>query len=52
MASNLRESFDGLSQTIYEGVKMYNSLPANIKQSDRLQTFKQELKEYYIFQVG
>jgi len=25
---------------------MYNSLLANIKQSDRLETFKQELKEY------
>jgi len=30
----------------YEGVKMYNSLPVNIKQSDRLKTFKRKLKEY------
>jgi len=30
----------------YKGVKMYNSLPANIKQSDRLETFKHQLKEY------
>jgi len=29
----------------YEKVKMYNSLPANIKQSDRLKTFKHKLKE-------
>jgi len=35
----------------YEGVKMYNSLPANIKQSDRLKTFKQELKEYIISRI-
>jgi len=32
----------------YEGVKMYNSLPANIKQSDRLKTFKHELKGYIL----
>jgi len=30
----------------YEGVKMYNSLRANMKQSDRLETFKHKLKEY------
>jgi len=35
----------------YEGVKMYNSLPANIKQSDRLKTFKRELKEYIIDRI-
>jgi len=30
----------------YEGVKMYNFLSTSIKQSDRLKTFKRELKEY------
>jgi len=25
---------------------MYNSLPADIKESDKLETFKRELKEY------
>jgi len=35
----------------YEGVKMYNSLPANIKQSDKLKTFKHKLKEYIITRI-
>jgi len=35
----------------YEGVKMYNSLPADIKQSDRLKTFKRELKEYILNRI-
>jgi len=32
-------------------VKMYNSLPANIKQSDRLKIFKHELKEYILSRI-
>jgi len=43
----LRKTRNAQKNVFYvSGVKMYNSLPANIKQSDRLETFKHELKEY------
>jgi len=42
----LRKTKSAQKSVFYEGVKMYNSLPASIKQSDRLKTFKRELKEY------
>jgi len=42
----LRKTRNAQKSVFYEGVKMYNSLPANIKQSDRLKTFKHQLKEY------
>jgi len=34
----------------YEGIKMYNSLSANIK-NDRLKIFKRELKEYILNRI-
>jgi len=47
----LRKTRSAQKSLFYERVKMYNSLPANIKQSDRLKTFKQELKEYIIRRI-
>jgi len=44
----LRKTRSAQKNVFYEGVKIYNSLPANIKQSDRLKTFKRELKEYIL----
>jgi len=44
----LRKIKSAQKSVSYEGVKIYNSLPADIKQSDRLETFKHELKEYRI----
>jgi len=35
----LRKIKSAQKNMFYEGVKMYNSLPANIKQNDRLKTF-------------
>lgn len=35
----------------YEGVKMYNILPAEIKQCDRVEAFKRLLKEYIVTNV-
>jgi len=32
----------------YEGIKMYNALPLELKQCDRLTTFKRMIKEYLI----
>lgn len=32
----------------YEGIQMYNSMPSELKQCDRLTTFKRMLKEYII----
>lgn len=32
----------------YEGVKMYNAVPAGIKQCDRLIIFKRRLKEFIL----
>jgi len=42
----LRKTKSVQKSLFYEGVKMYNSLPTNIKQSERLKTFKQELNKY------
>jgi len=42
----VRKTRNAQKSVFYEGVKIYNSLPANIKQSDRLKTFKHKLKEY------
>jgi len=44
----LRKTRSAQKSVVYEGVKMYNSLPASMKQSDRLKTFKRELKEYIL----
>jgi len=30
----------------YEGIQMYNAMPSELKQRDRLTTFKRMLKEY------
>jgi len=42
----LRKTKSAQKSVFYKGVKMYNFLPANIKQSDKLETFKHELREY------
>jgi len=42
----LRKTRSAQKSLFYEEVKTYNSLPADIKQSDRLKTVKRELKEY------
>jgi len=47
----LRKTRSAQKSVFYEEVKMYNSLPANIKQSDRLKTFKHELKEYILSRI-
>jgi len=46
-----RKTRSAQKSLFYEGVKMYNSLPANIKQSDRLKTFKRQLKEYILDRI-
>jgi len=40
-----RKSRNARKSKFYEGMKMYNSLPAGIKQRDRPETFKR-VKEY------
>jgi len=47
----LRKTRSAQKIVFYEGVKMYNSLLANIKQSDRFKIFKQELKEYILSRI-
>lgn len=42
----LRRTRSAQKSVFHKGVKMYNSLPAGIKQNDRLRTFQRELKEY------
>jgi len=51
IALKLRKTRSAQKSVFYEGVKMYNSLPANIKQNDRLKAFKQELKEYILSRI-
>jgi len=46
-----RKTRSAQKSVFYEGVKMYNSLSASIKQSDRLKTFKRELKEYILSRI-
>jgi len=47
----LRKTRSAQKSVFYERVKMYNSLSVNIKQSDRLKTFKHELKEYILNRI-
>jgi len=47
----LRKTRSAQKSVFYEGVNMYNFLPANIKQSDRFKTFKHELKEYIVNRI-
>jgi len=42
----LRKIKNAQKSVFHEEVKTYNSLPASTKQSDRLETFKRELKKY------
>jgi len=46
----LRRTRSAQKSVSYE-VKMYNYLPANKKQSDRLKKFKQELKKYILSRI-
>jgi len=48
---DLRRTRSAQKSVFHEGVKMYNSLPADIKQKDRLETFKHDLKEYILSRI-
>jgi len=43
-----RKTRNAQKSVFYEAVKMYNSLPLGIKQCDKLNPHKRELKEYVL----
>lgn len=51
IAIEFRRTRSAQKSLFYEGVSMYNALPAEIKQCDRLELFKRMLKEFVIIDV-
>lgn len=51
IAIEFRRTRSAQKSLFYEGVLMYNALPAEIKQCDRLELFKRMLKEFVIIDV-
>jgi len=48
VVSRLGKTRNVLKSVFYEGAKMYNFLPLEARQCDRLKIFKRELKEYVL----
>jgi len=51
IAVKFRRTRSAQKSLFYEGVVMYNTLPAEIKHCDRLEVFKRMLREFVISDV-
>lgn len=51
IAIQFRRTRSAQKSMFYEGVKLYNDLPAEMKHCDRIEPFKRMLKEYILFNV-
>lgn len=47
-----RRTTSAQKSMFYEGVKMYNALPAEMRRNETLEAFKRALKEYVIIHVN
>lgn len=52
IAIKYRRTRSAQKSMFYEGVKMYNALPAEIKRNERIVPFKRMLKEYIVINVN
>lgn len=51
IAVQLRKTRNAQKSIFYEGVKMYNELPAEVKACERIEMFKRMMKEYIVAAV-